>query len=362
MISEKIFIISSKIVIIALTALLNVIIIYIFMAQIKRRTFSDYIYLSIGLSDFLIGFLSMSTQSILDQYDYWPFDRFTCFLSIYLQYAIPDTTILALLVLALHIYVQLTSHSRVIENFSLPNLLKLALPWLIASLFWTFSIVYFVLNKKYCIIKCNIQPDFNFKLLKSLIFGFLPLFLIILINILSIRVLNKKTKQLTYRKESTNGLVLKKFNQNSPFSLASSSTSVRITLKVNSYVKCLPNFFTESKTDSSVQTTPLGSFSSKSFLDMKKNRYKKVVLCILALSVSITTTQIVYLISWPFYDTSNKKANQPLISVIYEIGVWLSYLTSLFNPILLFIFNEKVKRNFKKMVKKNKHHSLVRNK
>lgn len=198
--NEKVLILIIKIAIISLTAILNGMLIFIYTISIKKRTFSDLIYLSIGLSDFIIGFMSMSTQSILDQFDdEWPFDKFTCFISIYLQYAIPDTTILALLVLALHIYVQLTSRSKVIESFNCKNLIKLICPWLVATLFWTVSIFIFILNNSYSIKRCNIEPNFIFKLIKVCVFGYLPLFLIILINFLSIKQLNKKRNVLLQR-------------------------------------------------------------------------------------------------------------------------------------------------------------------
>ena len=68
---------------------------------------------------------------------------------------------------------------------------------------------------------------------------------------------------------------------------------------------------------------------------MKKD--KRAAVCILALTMSIFCTQAVYLVSWPVYHTE----------YIHRVGVWLSYLTSLTDPILLYIFHEKVKQQIR---------------
>lgn len=354
MINEKALVILAKIVIICLTAILNGIIIYIFKFRIKRHTFSDYVYLSIGLSDFIIGVLSMSTQSILDQYEEWPFDKFTCFISIFLQYAIPDTTVLALLILAVHIYIHLTSRSKVVEKFTLPNLIKLAFPWFVATFFWTISIIYFVVTEKYSTKMCNIMPNFFFKLAKVLLFGFLPIFLIIFINILSVWELKEKSKTLKNSinpNGSSNRLVVRRLSQSIPLSFSHSSTSLKLSLKAKSYMSYLPKIFTKTNVDNHKvnQTRTNLQISKKDFLEMKRNRYKKVIFCIRALTASIVLTQIMYQASWPFYDSINCRLNSRITVVIYEVGVWLSYLTSLVNPILLLIFNEKLKRNVRKI-------------
>lgn len=356
MINEKALVISAKIFIICLTAILNGIIIYIFKFRIKRHTFSDYVYLSIGLSDFIIGVLSMSTQSILDQFEEWPFDKFTCFISIFLQYAIPDTTVLALLVLAVHIYIHLTSRSKVVDKFTLPNIIKLAFPWLVATFFWTISIIYFVVTEKYSTKMCNVMPSFLFKITKVLLFGFLPIFLIIFINILSVWELKEKSKNLKNSinsNGSSSRLVVRRLSQEMPItSFSHSSTSVKLSLKAKSYMSCLPSIFTKAYVDSQMINKIKNNnlkISNKNFLSMKRNRYKKVIFCIRALTASIVLTQIMYQATWPFYNSINCRLNGRITIVIYEIGVWLSYLTSLVNPILLLIFNEKLKRNVRKI-------------
>ncbi|RNA17945.1 muscarinic acetylcholine receptor M1 [Brachionus plicatilis] len=355
MINEKVLVISAKMFIICLTAALNGIIIFIFKFRIKRHTFSDYVYLSIGLSDFIIGVLSMSTQSILDQFQEWPFDKLTCFLSIFLQYAIPDTTVFALLVLAVHIYVQLTSRSKVVEKFTLSNIAKLALPWFVATLFWAIAIVFFVVTDRYSARTCNILPNFGFKITKVLLFGFLPIFLIISINVLSVRELKKKRQKLKSSinyKCSSGRLVVRRLSQSMPMSYTQSSTSLKLSLKAKSYMSCLPSVLAllklESRRDRQMKRKSF-QMSKKDFFETKRGRYKKVVFCILALTASIVLTQVVYQASWPFYNTIDCRLNSQVTVVVYEIGVWLSYLTSLVNPILVLIFNEKLKRNIKKI-------------
>lgn len=125
----------------------------------------------------------------------------------------------------------------------------------------------------------------------------------------------------------------KQINQE-PSSFAQSSTSVKLTKKAQT---CFSRLVFKSIKQANTTSTSI-----------KRNRYKKIVCCILALTISIISTQVVYLSSWPFYDPS-KKDQKSFVNLFYFIGVWLSYLTSLFNPILLCFFNEKVKKHLKKL-------------
>ena len=305
-----------KIVSIILTACLNSYLIYIFGFVLKKKTFSNLIFLSIALSDFIVGTLSMTSQLVLDYVIHWPLDRVSCLISIYMTYAMPDTTIMALLILTFHRYMLLKYPFRVNENLTKVNLFKLFCPWVVATGFWIVSLCFMVNCGQWSMEKCDITPSVNFKLVKVTLFGYIPLVLMILINFIIIVGLKQKTKRfLVKRKAIRRKLIVDKEGKRQ--------------IQENGLIQ----------NNNSNNGTKISSIQLKNLQHLKLMRKdRRAAICIFALTMSIFFTQIVYLISWPLY--------QHLY--IYRVGVWLSYLTSLTNPLFLYIFHEKVKHELYK--------------
>ena len=306
--SKSVIILVCKILSILLTACLNGYLILIFGYFFEKKTFSNLMFLSIAFSDFIIGTLSMTSQLLLDKLIEWPFDKVSCLFSIYLTYAIPDTTILALLILTAHRYFLLNSPFKVNESLTKFNLLKLFCPWIIATSFWIVSLSFFMRSGELSLQKCDIMPSVTFKLIKVTAFGFIPLLIIIAINVILIVGLKKKTKKFLIKRKA----IRRKFGK--PVDLVQEQ-----------------GFIQRKNRPSSLNLKNLQYLKL-----MKKDR--RAAICIFALTMSIFLTQIVYLISWPLFHTK----------YIYKVGVWLSYLTSLTNPVLVYVFHEKVKCQIRK--------------
>lgn len=83
--------------------------------------------------------------------------------------------------------------------------------------------------------------------------------------------------------------------------------------------------------------------------DPYSKRNRKAVSCILALTCSILITQSMYLVCWPMFDYTKNERNHPMLKTFYIVGVWLSYLTAIFNPLLMCVFNVKV-RSYSKVI------------
>ena len=300
-----------KILSIIITACLNGYLIYIFGFILKKKTFSNLMFLSIALSDFIVGTLSMTSQLVLDYVIYWPFDQVSCLISVYLTYAIPDVTILALLILTTHRYILLKYPFKINEKLTKINIFKLICPWAVATSFWISSLGVMVKNGQWSAEKCDIMPSVNFKIVKVTLFGFIPLLLMIFLNVILIRGLKQKTRKFLIKRKAIKRKLRDKetfpFNERSLIDNTSRLSSIH--LKNLQHLKL-----------------------------MRKDR--RAAICIFALTMSIFFTQIVYLISWPLYETL----------YVYRIGVWLSYLTSLTNPIFLYIFHEKVKHELKRKI------------
>jgi hypothetical protein len=386
---QEYLVLTIKLLIIFFTAFLNGLLIYIFTIVIKRCYYSNLIFLSIAVSDFVVGSLSMTTQTLIDYMSYWPFGKPSCLLSIFMQYAMPDTTIIALLALAMHRYSQLRSPSNISESMSARlNMLKVASIWLVPNLFWLAAIVALVSVNKWTHDECDLEPPFAFALSKSLVFNWLPLMLIILFNILCVRALNKKRKRfVNYVSLISDKKRTKAATAAAPSAAVAANGS--FISKIISSLKRRPTtrhqvvrtknkiYLSNSNLNNETLNEPMcskpppppplqsllppaSSLPRKSLsLSLRTNRCKKVpsdllrnkekrdrkaFMCMLALTLSIIGTQIIYLTTWPLYKTQQKSADEDdLLAVFYQVGTWLSYLTSLTNPILLVLFHGKVK-------------------
>ena len=77
------------------------------------------------------------------------------------------------------------------------------------------------------------------------------------------------------------------------------------------------------------------------------NKDKKAIKCVIALILSVLFTQISYIVTWPINSSSILSADW--FYIYYEISMWLSYCTSLADPIIQLIFNEKIKIKVKEI-------------
>lgn len=329
---EPNFMLAIKIITIIMTSILNGFLIVVFTFLTKRKQFSDLIFISIALSDFLNGVLTMTSQTVLDMNENkWPFSRQSCLFFVFVQYAMPDTTLLSVVVLSINRYLQMKNlklNSKY-EKINFFNLTKLIGVWVFASIFWINTIICMIYLNQFSFDRCDIEPSFIYKISKVLIFGLIPLVLIIYLNVLSMNILNQNSKKF----------------------LVSSATLKRD----ESFANLLPstnienkNIMNENKTSLITSTNSNKKQLSKyNKMSMKnthlKTKYKKAIVCILAVTLSIFLTQIVYLISWPIYLLHCVEANQ-LIELAYRCGVWLTYLNSLTNPIIVIIFHQKVRK------------------
>lgn len=185
----------------------------------------------------------------------------------------------------------------------------------------------------------------NQKVIKIIFFGFVPLLMIVALNLLSIGRLNQRLRRfssvyLKKRQDSISdeaNVTLARVGPHQPQQQPRQQQQLKAQLVELRHVY----FF-----DKWMEKTRKRRMARK---DAYSRRNKKAVSCILAITCSTLLTQSLYLISWPFYEYSEGSANHPTLEVLYVLGVWLSYLTALFNPLLLSIFNVKVKSHSKAM-------------
>lgn len=297
----NIFILSFKVFIIISTSLMNGLLIVIFTCLIKKKTISDYLFLSISIADFIIGFIAMGAQAVIDFFDSWPFGKISCTFFVFIQYAVPDITGYALLAISFHRFLQIVTPFRVKENLNLVNSIKLLFPWLFTLIIWIIFIAFLIENDQFDFEACDLSPSMYFIIYKESFVNILTVILILVINIILIHYLNIKIKKFKNLTANTKSNKTSKINKN-----VSSLNKVQ---KIQFYTHL--------------------------------NKDKNAINCITALILSVLFTQICYIVTWPIYKSTLELSSW--FETFYQISMWLSYCTCFTDPIIQLIFNSKVK-------------------
>ena len=313
---------SIKIIVIAVACSLNGLIIYIFLCILKTITFSNALYLTIAIGDFIIGSVAMSTQFLVDYYQGWPFGHVTCIIAVFIEYSIPDTTIFALLVLSIHRFLQLKYPFNVKEQIDCFNIFKLLISWFLTSIFWSFSIWSLIIHDQYDFILCDLNPVYQFIIVKESFINILSIALMVVFNLVLLLFLFSKYKA-----------------QNIKFKSKPQLTSI----------------LNERKTKITSENLTFNTANIQNNLKVlsarrKLNEEKKAILCVMMLICSVFFTQILYVVSWPIRQSNVFES--PEMEIVYNLGMWLSYLTCVTDPIIVLIFHKKVKQRCKEMSKK----------
>jgi hypothetical protein len=293
-----IYLMSLKMLIVLLATLLNGTLVCVYLFCVSKKTFSDYLFLSIGIADLTIGFVAMSSQALIDSLENgWPFGEISCTFFVFIQYAVPDVTAYALLSLSIHRFMQIYSPFKVKENLNLTNILMLIIPWSLTFVLWSVFLYLLISNNRFNFVICEIAVSMQFIIYKEFFVNVLTILLILVTNSFLIYLLNTK------KKFKTNGFRNFQSNQNNR----------------------------QKKRQNLVA----------------HNKEKKAIYCVMAMMLSVLCTQISYVVMWPLNESQSVLSDGAII--FYKVSMWLSYCTCLTDPIIQFIFNQKIKTILKQI-------------
>lgn len=288
-----------KILIIILTVFLNLIIILSSTIIKKEKTFSTYIFLSITISDLLVGCFSMSFMTIFTYFAYWPLGYIMCAFWIIVDYSTSTVNLISIFILTFQRYLLIKYPLTVTDKINNIKIFLIFIPWLLGFFYWIISVLIITYNDSFDYINCYFTYTFLFVVTSDIIAFFLPIILISIFSVLTIYELyvNKKKKN-----KST---------------ITISSSKVPANLKIPE--------------------------SKQKFILEKE---EKAILCIIILTLNIILLWIIFLISWPLYAFCSYCVD----AIVMEIGYWLAYFASTTNPIIIIIFNQSLRKNIIKLI------------
>ena len=307
-----------KITLIISTVTLNLLIIYIIKFLIKKKTYSNTIFLSKSIADVIVGASSISFMTLYTSCGYWPLGHGLCVFWLVQDYSVCSVSIFNLLLITWHRYQQLKNPFDVTEDLTTFRWFKLVLAWLCPFIFWLCSIIPISL-KNLKENECNFSFIFIYVLLADLFLYIIPIFILLFLNGLTYIEILKKKKRISKKFLTVNAAVL------------------RILTSVN---------LNENSTSNSVNDNGDDLQENRGTRTRKKlskfNKDIKAVICLLAVSILFFCGWIIFLVTWPLKSSGCNCVSD----LVYEIGYWCSYLPSIIYPLLLLIFHDAIKCKF----------------
>ncbi|CAF1013475.1 unnamed protein product [Brachionus calyciflorus] len=311
----KIILIILKAILSLLCIFFNGFIIYLVCFKLKHRSYSNFLFLSGAISDFMIGLLSIPFMTVFTSYGFWPLGEGLCLFWVINDYSIGTVSIYSLLLMSIHRFRQLKWPLKVNENMSKEKYALIFGKWILIYLFWGLSVI-LVTRSNFNPENCYFTSTFAYVISADSVGYFLPVIAVFLTNIFVYLELRKN-----FKKRNIKLGAIKK-----------TRVLKELQTQINSVSRNLEKF----KGSKDNETT------RSRRLDI--NKEKKAILCIWSISIFLCVLFSVFCISWPL----KAKCSDCVSDVILEIGYWMSYIYSTFNPVILLIFNNKYRHEFYK--------------
>jgi hypothetical protein len=343
-----------KLILILTTISLNSILICIILFKVKKKTYSNFLFLSTTLADLAIGFTSQPFMTVYSIYDYWPFGDASCIYWMITDYSSYSISIFSWLFISIQRYKQIWSQSIVNEDLNTKNSLLIISIWVLSYFFWSLMVLPIVITNEKFSYECEYIFSFLYVILAELVSLIMPILFIMCINIMIYIELRNHIKR-------SNRSGIKKGIKFSSLSASLKKNARRISFKRSSLNNNELNITTTqylnvpiTKTDNSRCSTssPVRNQKRKSSIFSLKNykltKDRKAYLSLMAINVSLILSWLLFLFTWPLKAYCGSEC---VSNALYDTSVWIIYSSSCTNSILLITLNTEFNNSFKDLVK-----------
>ena len=288
--------------------LLNLLIIVVFARMLTKKVklYSNYLFLSMSLSDLLVGLFCISFE-IMDTHHIGThfIDHFLDLPSKIIRMSQKSVTLQTLILLTIHRLKQLVApkfNSEKLTKFRLSLIISI---WLLAYLF-------------------------------SIIFN----------SIYSISIDN-----LPYQEISKFIIVTQTFLQAviTPILVVATIIVLCLRHRRSKMNKNVSESFLRSVDNLRSREVDNGNLNRQLSRRMRQSKELKAIYCLLAILFTMILTQLLYTIMSPIVVYSEPNQLTQTVALLDEIGLWLGYMNSLLNPFILIAFHDRVKHELKSM-------------
>ena len=314
---KNIILITVKVILTILNLFFNGSIIYIILFRLKRKTYSNFLFLSGTLSDFMIGLMSIPFMTIFTTFGFWPLGKATCIFWVINDFSIGTISIYSLLLMSVHRFRQLKWPLVVTEAMNKEKYFILIGKWIGIYIFWGLSVI-LITRKDFNSRNCYFTYTFSYVLVADSVGYLIPVLSVFVMNTLVYWELRKK--------------FIKKSEK-----LGTSSKKVFSDISLQNQSQ---NY---TSTKSSEKHSNKDKYHEK---QDRINKEKKAIMCIWTISVFLSVLFSVFCVTWPL----KALCDECVSDLILEIGYWMSYVYASFNPIILLAYNNKYRAEFYKFL------------
>ncbi|XP_015269608.1 PREDICTED: LOW QUALITY PROTEIN: 5-hydroxytryptamine receptor 2A [Gekko japonicus] len=313
------------VVVIVVTIAGNILVILAVSLEKKLQSAMNYFLMSLAIADMLLGFLVMPVSMLTILYGYaWPLPRNLCAIWIYLDVLFSTASIMHLCAISLDRYIAIRNpihHSRF--NSRTKAFAKIIAVWTI-SVGISMPVPVFGLRDDSKVFKNGscLLADENFVLIGSFVAFFVPLAIMVITYLLTIKALQKEAN-----------LCMKDFGSKTRF--ASFSFFPQSSLSSD-------KFFQRSL------SKDLGTSGRRTMQSISNEQKASKVLGIVF---------FLFVVMWcPFFVTNvmavicKKSCNEEVIGGLLNIFVWIGYLSSAVNPLVYTLFNKTYRSAFSRYI------------
>ena len=308
----------------------NLFLLYLFVRYIKDKSFSNMLFLSLIISDLIVGVLALPLDIVdMIQHSVYVNSVFLSLFGYIVVNAQSSVSIYILLVLTAHRLNLIKRPLKANEKLTKTKKAILIGIWAMIYFAWTCNIMLSYAAGYYEASSATFVAEAPWVSLFMVILSYLmPAFLMVPLTALVIISLQAKIKR-------TN--------------LATMSSS-SITDRSTTNIKFITNMDDATSVQVSNRTSDRSASSySKSHNHIRVNpharqiREVRAIICLLAIGASVFFSQIFYIIMTTLDDYG-------LVSnpIWLRLATWLSYLNSIFNPMILVIFHDSFRKQSKK--------------
>ena len=321
------------------TSSFNLLIVIVILRS-RDKTYSNILYGSMALADFLIGSISIPFMTVFSTLDYWPLGDIACIIWNINDVSCSAISLLSLLLLSIHRFWQVKSPLCQHDKLTKIRISAVTFLWCSCFSLWTSIIVIFAqgsLNHRNCIITYPIIFIFIAEVLGII----MPIGAIIFFVVLAFYTLKQKVKSFAIKismnsLNSSNYSIAQK-SSSTPTELAASQSASRTTLNLNT----------------SRQFSRPGLFR-RIFGSSHKDR--RTLLCIILMCCNLIVCWALFIVAWPM----SVLCFECLHERIYEISAWGPLIFSTMNPIIMLAFNHRLRQSSKDLINSIVHKLFLR--
>ncbi|XP_052001212.1 5-hydroxytryptamine (serotonin) receptor 2C, G protein-coupled-like 1 [Xyrauchen texanus] len=351
-------------VIIFLTIGGNILVILAVSLEKKLQNATNFFLRSLAVADMLVGILVMPISLINILYDYaWPLPSALCPIWIYLDVLFSTASIMHLCAISLDRYVAIRNpieHSRF--NSRTKAMLKIAAVWTISIGISMPIPVIGLRNREKVFINgnCALNEE-RFILVGSFVAFFIPLVIMVVTYCLTVQALQHQATVFLYEGKASSQQPLQ-----SPVPLSTQLATPSAPSRRNSLnclrisnsdgntlslttpldtISIIPSSEAPSQLNSPVGRDPGGARGRRGMMQAIKNERRA--------SKVLGVVFFLFLIMWcPFFITNvlyvicHGACNEPLLTELLNVFVWVGYISSGVNPLVYTLFNKTYRRAF----------------